>query len=177
MGGRYYSFAFMSLFTDNFAYVCRRLDGNKPMPRMIVGPAWKGVAESDVVLVRAPTNGVWLLGRVLVDGPPDLESVWTLQSRTLLETPDMRNERRILETQELMRTRSAPAPEPVADWPAINRNDPFDLFEIGMRALGESPLGERERAMLEQLADLKLRPGRKFDARAFSEAERAAIQR
>ena len=30
MGGRYYSFAFMSLFTDNFACVSRRLDGNRP---------------------------------------------------------------------------------------------------------------------------------------------------
>jgi hypothetical protein len=176
MGGRYYSFAFMSLSTDNFAYVCRRLDGNRPQPRMIVGPGWKGTADSDVVLVQAPTNGVWLLGRVLVDGPPDLESVWTLQSRTLLETPDMRNERRILETQELMRQRSSPPPEAVADWPAINRNDPFDLFEVGLRALGESPLGERDRAVMESLADLKLRPGRKFDARAFSETERAAIQ-
>jgi hypothetical protein len=176
MGGRYYSFAFMSLSTDNFAYVCRRLDGNRPRPRMIVGPSWKGEAEHDVVVVRAPTNGVWLLGRILIDGPPDLESVWTLQSRTLLETPDMRNERRILETQELMRQRSSLPPEAVADWPAPNRGDPFDLFEVGLRALGESPLGDRDRAVLESFAALKLRPGRKFDARAFSEPERAAIQ-
>jgi hypothetical protein len=119
MGGRYYSFALMSLFTDNFAYVCRRLDGNRPPPRMIVGPAWKGEAERDVVLVRAPTNGVWLLGRVLVDGPPDLETVWTLQSRTLLETPDMRNERRILETQELMRQRTTRRP---SRWPTGRRS-------------------------------------------------------
>ena len=137
MGGRYYSFAFMSLFTDNFAYVCRRLDGNLPRPRMIVGPAWKGDADRDVVLVRAPTNGVWLLGRILIDGPPDQETVWTLQSRTLLESPDMRNERRILETQELMRQRSTAPPEPVADWAPVNPSDPFDLFEVGMRALGE----------------------------------------
>jgi len=88
----------------------------------------------------------------------------------------MRNERRILETQELMRQRSTAPPEAVAEWPAINRNDPFDLFEVGMRALGESPLDERNRAVIESFADLKLRPGRKFDARAFSEAERAAIR-
>ncbi len=177
MGGRYYSFAFMGMSTDNFAYVCRRLDGNRPRPRMIVGPAWTGVAGSDVVLVRAPSNGVWLLGRVLVDGPPDLEAVWTLQSRTLLETPDMRNERRILETQELMRQRTSPPPEPVADWPALNANDPFDLLEVGMRVLGESPIGERDKAVLEELAPLRLRPSRKFDARAFGEAEREAIKR
>lgn len=177
MGGRYYSFAFMSLFTDNFAYVCRRLDGNKPQPRMIVGPSWKGEADRDVVLVRAPTNSVWLLGRILIDGPPDLETVWTLQSRTLLESPDVRNERRILETQELMRQRSTAPPEPVADWPPINPADPFDLFEVGMRALGESPLGERDKATMEEFASLRLRPGRKFDVRGFGEAERAAIQR
>jgi hypothetical protein len=177
MGERYYSFALMSLFTNNFAYVCRRLDGGRPKPRMIAGPAWKGDADRDVVLVRAPTNAVWLLGRILIDGPPDQETVWTLQSRTLLETPDMRNERRILETQELMRQRANLPPEPVADWPPINRDDPFDLFEVGMRALGESPLGERDKAELEEFAPLHLRPGRKFDARAFSEAEREAIKR
>ena len=32
-----------------FAYVCRRLDGNRPKPRMIVGPSWKGEADRDVV--------------------------------------------------------------------------------------------------------------------------------
>ncbi len=177
MGGRYYSFALMSLFTDTVAMVCRRLDGNHPKPRMIVGPSWKGVADNDVELVRAPTNSVWLLGRILIDGPPDLETVWTLQSRTLLESPDMRNERRILETQELMRQRSVPPPEPVADWPPINDADPFDLFDTGMRALGESPLAEHDKAAIEDFAPLRLRPGRKFDLRAFSETERTAIKR
>ena len=177
MGGRYYSFAFMAMSTDNFAYVCRRLDGNRPRPRMIVGPAWTGVAETDVELVRAPSNGVWLLGRILVDGPPDLESVRTLQSRTLLETPALRNERRILETQELMPQRTIAPAEPTADWPAPNSADPFDLLEVGMRVLGESPIGERDKAMLEELAPLRLRPRRKFDARVFSEPDREAIKR
>jgi hypothetical protein len=176
MGERYYSFAFMSLFTDNFAYVCRRLDGGTPRPRMIVGPAWQGVASSEVDLVRSPTNGVWLLGRILVDGPDDLPAVRALQGKTLLETPDMRNERRILETEELMRQRNTLPPQAVADWPAPNRTDPFDLFAVGLRALGESPLGERDRAVMGSFAELKLRPGRRFDARAFSESERTAIQ-
>jgi hypothetical protein len=177
MGGRPYSFAFLSLFTDTVALVSRRLDGDRPQPRMIVGPKWQGEPDRDVVLVRAPTNGVWLLGRLLVDGPPDLETVWTLQSRTLLESPDMRNERRILETQELMRQRNTAPPEPVADWTPINPADPFDLFEVGVRALAESPLGERDRTAMEAFAPLRLRPGRKFDLRSFSETERESIRR
>jgi hypothetical protein len=176
MGERYYSFALMDMFTDNFAYVSRRLDGGRPGPRMIVGPSWKGDVDREVTLVRCPTNGVWLLGRILIDGPADLETVRRLQAKTLLETPDMRNERRILETQELMRQRTIAPPEPAADWPPINRDDPFDLFEVGMRVLGESPLRERDKNVLEELAPLPLRPGRKFDARAFNATEREAIK-
>ncbi len=143
---------------------------------MIVGPAWQGDASHDVTVVRAPTNGVWLLGRILVDGPADLETVRALQAKTLLETPDMRNERRILETRELMRQRTVLPVEPAADWPPINHSDPFDLLEVGMRALGESPLGERDKSVLEDFAPLHLRPGFKFDARAFDTAEREAIE-
>ena len=87
----------------------------------------------------------------------------------------MRNERRIIEMRELMRQRVVPPPESVADWPAPNRDDPFDLFEVAMRALGESPLRDRDKAVLEEFAPLRLRPGRRFDARGLSAAERQAI--
>lgn len=176
VGELYYSYAFVDLFTDNFLVVSHRLKTNGLATHMIVGPTWKGDAPGDVTLVRAPTTSVWLLGRILVDGPEELDRVRILQSRVLLETPDMRNERRILETGELMRFRTQAPPEPVADWPAAHPAEPFDLFDIGLRALGESPLPERDRALFEALAPLKLKPGRKFDQRAFNDAERRSIR-
>jgi hypothetical protein len=100
MGELYYSYAFMDLFTNNFAYVSRRVNGGSPGPHMIVGPSWTGDPPADVAIIRAPTNSVWLLGRILVDGPEDLSPVRAMQVRTLLETPDQRNERRILESLE-----------------------------------------------------------------------------
>lgn len=175
VGDLYCSYAFIDLFTDNFLVVRPRLKGNGLVTHMIVGPKWNGDAPGDVTLVRAPTTSAWLLGRILVDGPGELDRVRILQNRVLLETPDMRNERRILETGELMRFRTQAPPEPVADWPAPHPDVPFDLFDIGMRALGESPLPERDRPLLEALAPLKLKPGRRFDQRAFSDAERRAI--
>ena len=176
VGDLYYSYAFLDLFTNNFGYVSHRLHGGQPPPHMIVGPKWNGDASSEVKLLRAPTNSVWLIGRILVDGPEELDRLRILQARVLLETPDMRNERRILETRELMRHRTVAPPESVADWAAPNGGDPFDLFEMGARALGESPLAERDRAVFESLAPLRLRPGRKFDLRAFSAAEQRALQ-
>jgi hypothetical protein len=176
VGDLYYSYAFIDLFTDNFLVVSHRAKGSGLATHMIVGPTWTGDAPGDVTLVRAPTTSVWLLGRILVDGPEELDRVRILQNRVLLETPDMRNERRILETGELMRFRTQAPPEPVADWPVAHPDEPFDLFDIGLRALAESPLPERDRTLFEALAPLKLKPGRKFDQRAFSDAERHAIR-
>jgi hypothetical protein len=176
VGDLYYSYAFMDLFTNNFAYVSHRLHGGEPPTHMIVGPGWTGDPSSEVKLVRAPTNSVWLLGRILIDGPDEVDRVRILQARALLETPDQRNERRILGARELMSQRNAAPAEPVAGWPAPNPTDAFDLFDVTMRALGESPLPERDRAVFDAFAPLKLRPGRNFDRRAFSEPERRAIQ-
>lgn len=180
LGDLYYSYAFLDLFTDTFATVSHRLNGGRPAPHMIVGPAWKGDPPGDVVMVRAPTNSVWLRGRLLVSDSDELDRLAILQTRVLLETPDMRNERRILETRELMRQRTQPPPEPVADWPAPQPADPFDLFKIGMRALGEGPLEDGKRSQLqttfESWAPLKLAPGRKFDLRAFGDVEQRAIR-
>lgn len=176
VGHLYYSYAFLDLFTNNFAYVSHRLNGGNPRTHMIVGPGWTGDPPSEVTLVKAPTNSVWLLGRILVEEPEEIDRVRILQARVLLETPDMRNERRILETRELMRQRTVAPAEPVADWPAPDPSHPFDLFKATMRALSESPLSERDSGVFESFAPLKLKPGRKFDLRAFSEAERRAIQ-
>jgi len=87
--------------------------------------------------------------------------------KTLLETPDMRNERRILETEELMRQRSTLPPEAVADWPAPTGPIP-SICSMSACARGRKPLGRaRSRDDGPPFAGLKLRPGRKFDARAF----------
>jgi len=176
VGDLYYVYAFLDLFTNNFAIVSHRQHGGQPPPHMIVGPGWAGDAPGDVTLIRAPTSSVWLLGRLLIDEPEELDRLTILQARVLLETPDMRNERRILETGELMRFRTQAPPEPLADWPPPHAADPFNLLAVGMRTLGDSPLPERDRTLLESLVPLRLKPGRKFDQRAFNEAERRAIR-
>ncbi len=176
VGDLYYSYAFLDLFTDTFATVSHRLNGGRPPPQMIVGPSWKGDPPGEVALVRAPTNSVWLRGRLLVSDSGELDRLAILQTRVLLETPDMRNERRILETRELMRQRTQAPPEPTADWPAPQPADPFDILATGMRALGESLLSDRDRNQIQAFAPLKLAPGRKLDLRAFSDGERRAIR-
>lgn len=70
--GRYHSAALMSLTTDNTAILGTRTGGQGGR-YALVGPGFAGPAPAGTELVRSATNDAWLLIRVLVDGPDDLE--------------------------------------------------------------------------------------------------------
>jgi len=176
MQGRFYSAVLLDPFARVFVQVSRRTAGDMPVPLAIVGPAWKGDTPREARPIHAPAPSMWLRLRIATtDDDEDVDLARGLQARSLLETPDKRNERRILEMQELMRFRTSPPPEPVADWPEPRPVDRFDLFDAGLAMLGGCILGEREQRMFDDFAALRLRPGRRFDARGFGETERAAI--
>jgi len=86
---RYFSLAFMSAFTDVFAYVGTRATGGQGGRYLVVGPQWQGQAPDGVHLIRSPSNDVWALMRTLVDGPADLAAAQAFQSGlTLSVGPD-----------------------------------------------------------------------------------------
>ncbi len=81
---RYFSIAFMDAFTDNFAYIGTRATKGQGGVFWIVGPGWRGEAPGGgVTVIRSTTNDVWMLGRVVVDGPsePSMAAVRNFQSR------------------------------------------------------------------------------------------------
>jgi len=158
---------YSAVLLDPFQRTVAEMRGPAPRPWIVGSPGWNGVAESGVDAIRAPCRSVWL--RYVLDDAADAAHA------LLLETPDEHNQRRILEMQELMRYRTDLPPEPVADWPEPRPADPFNLFETALAMLGECVLGADDKRMLEELAPLRLRPGRHFDARAFGPAEQDAI--
>jgi len=176
MEGRFYSAVLLDPFARVFVQASRRTAGETPPPYMIVGPSWKGDVPSEVAPIHAPAPSMWLRLRIAVtDDDEDVDAARGLQARTLLETPDQRNERRILEMRELMRFRTIAPPEPVADWPQPRPAERFDLFDTGLAMLAGCILAESDRQIFDTFTPLRLRPGRRFDGRAFSEAERDAI--
>lgn len=70
--GRYHSAALMSLTTDNTAIIGTRT-GSQGGRYAIVGPGYTGPTPEGTTLVRSASNDAWLLIRVLVDGPKDLD--------------------------------------------------------------------------------------------------------
>ncbi len=83
-GERYYSVQLMDAYTNTFAYVGRRVTGTKEGNYAIVGPAWQGTLPTGIKPIKSPTNTVWSLVRILVEGEDDLPAVRALQQQYTL---------------------------------------------------------------------------------------------
>ncbi|MFZ5748451.1 MAG: DUF1254 domain-containing protein [Pseudomonadota bacterium] len=84
---RYFSVAFMDTFTDNFAYIGTRATRGKGGRFWIVGPQWRGAAPAGVGILRSSTNDVWMLARILVEGPDDLPVASALLDQVQVTVP------------------------------------------------------------------------------------------
>jgi hypothetical protein len=78
-GNRYFSIAFMDAFSNNFAVIGRRTTGTRPQHYLVAGPRWKGTVPPGATLIRAPGEWVWVLVRILIQGPEELTEVRSLQ--------------------------------------------------------------------------------------------------
>lgn len=81
MAGRYHSLAFIDMVGNNFAMLGRRLNGSRASRHVLVGPDWPGPMPAAARVIRAPSNDVLVLARILVDGPEDLPAVHRLQDQ------------------------------------------------------------------------------------------------
>jgi hypothetical protein len=140
MGDRYYSFAMMDIFTNNFACVGSRTTGSGATTFAIAGPGWDKESPSGTRLVRSPSNDVWLLGRVLTDGQDDLPEVHRLQNAMRLEP---------LAGSANARLYVAKATE----------HTPAAFLDLVNEALGRNPVPKHERAMVDDFAAVGIRPG------------------
>ncbi|MGF0247037.1 DUF1254 domain-containing protein [Rhodococcus erythropolis] len=84
---RYYSFQLLDHYTETWAYVGTRATGSQAGRYTIVGPEWTGRAPGGATVLTAPTNTVWVLGRVLVEGPDDLEEAKRIADSFHLTAP------------------------------------------------------------------------------------------
>jgi len=81
--GRYYVLGLLDFHTNPFAHIGQRLTGTEARSFLLSGPDWQGGTPAGFAApgahVRSPTRWVWIIGRILVDGPQDLPAVHALQ--------------------------------------------------------------------------------------------------
>jgi hypothetical protein len=163
--GRYYSMAFMDFYTNNFAYVGRRTTGTKAGDYLVVGPEWSGLAPQGLPVIKSPTNAVWLLSRILVDGEADLPNVHKLQDQCKLTPLTVWTKSGEAKVKTDLKN-PPPAPDP---------KDPWNFFKIVNLGLTENPPPADEAPLMADFAKIGVGPGQTFDPSRFSEGQRTVI--
>jgi len=82
MKGRYFLFPMLDGWTNVFQVPGTRTTGTKAQKYAITGPGWSGTLPAGVTEYKAPTNMVWILGRIYCTGTPeDYKAVHALQDQ------------------------------------------------------------------------------------------------
>jgi hypothetical protein len=161
-GDRYYSLALMDIFTNNFAVPGRRTMGPAASQFLLAGPQWDGAAPGGMKAIRSPTNAVWGLVRILVDGPADLAAVHAIQDQLAISrwgaasasgSPD-------------------PASTPV---PPLDER-PLAFFDVLNAALTENPPPAQDRPVLDRLGAIGVGPSLQFRRQDFTPAQLEALR-
>ncbi|MBN8429824.1 DUF1254 domain-containing protein [Microbulbifer salipaludis] len=82
--GRQYVMPLMDMWTNVFATVGKGSTGTGAGSYLIAGPDWQGTVPADVQEITAPTNGVWIIGRIQTNGRSDIANVRNLQREVFL---------------------------------------------------------------------------------------------
>ena len=147
-GERYLSLQLMDAYSNSFAVLGTRTTGGGGGTFTLVGP---NDAAEGANIVRSPTNHVWALARILVDGPQDAEAAKAVQQGVSMQGP-------AVETPGPFAQRAAPWAEYFASAAELMRLNPPQFTD---------------RAMLATMAPLGLDA---FDPGRFSAEEVAAIE-
>jgi hypothetical protein len=145
---RYYVLGFLDFWTNPFAHVGRRLNGTAAGSFLVTGPRWSGSVPEGMTRVASPTDHVWIIGRIMVEGPEDVPAVNALQDgfRMAPLSAWARGERHAPEAVDTGLDPKAP-------------RDAARFLEVVGRALRENPPPAEERALLADAARLGLDGG------------------
>jgi hypothetical protein len=148
-GDRYLSLALMDAYTNNFAILGTRTTGPDGGTFRLVGPR---EAIEGWNVIRSPTDHVWALARVLVEGPHDLDAARETQAGISLQGPAC----------------DPPGPYAArsADW--------AEYFASAAALMAANPPPVTDLAILRRMAPLGLLEG--FDPARFSPGEVAEIE-
>ena len=176
---RYFVMAMYDAWTNNFANPRISTTPSEGESFVLVGPGTpEGMAwPADLRVVQAPTDLVWLIPRVVVDDPMNLEPVLALQADMQVECP--------------ADTHAGRLPDAVAAWVGNLKNSIDDLiarpesaaeitehfFTNLCHAMVDTPAPADEQGLLAWFKTAQLVPGQHFNWSALPKPIQEGLQR
>ena len=161
MNGRYYLFPMLDGWTNVFQVPGSRTTGTGAQTYAITGPGWSGKLPDGVTQYKAPTNLVWILGRIYCTGTPgDYSAVHAIQDQCQLVplssygkpyTPPAGKVDASIDMKTAVRDQ-------------VNALDAKAYFSLLAQLMKANPPAAKDAPALESFARIGLVPGQDFDA-------------
>ena len=162
---RYFSVMLCDGNTYNYGYIGSRATGNEAGDYMVADPDWKGETPPGIKKVfRSSTQFSAVAYRTQLFNPEDMPNVVKIQAG--------------YKVQPLSQYLKQPAPPaaPTVNFPKINKEMvKTGFFDYLAFALQFAPAEAQEKEIREKLARLGVAAGKKFDFKALSPEQKAAV--
>lgn len=173
MGKRYYLFPMLDSWTNVFFSPGTRTTGNGKQEFAITGPDWKGTLPSGLQQVKAPTNTIWIIGRIQTDGPSDYAAVNKLQDQFKLTPLSAWGTNEVpRRTHEVSHANMNMSPTE-----QTLQLDGAAFFTKLAQLLKETPIPLADRDYVKKFSAIGLEPGKEFDAKKLSDEEIRDLKR
>jgi hypothetical protein len=149
MQARYYVLGLLDMYTNPFGYIGTRTSGNDAGAFFLHGPHWQGEVPEGMRAIACPTDSVWLIGRILVDGEADVAAAVQLQDQLVIEAApgsaarvpcpidaDMQPQEKLGDPERFVQVVNATLagnPPPDVDRDVVAR---FEAFGVGAQCTG-----------------------------------------
>lgn len=160
---RYYLLEILDAWTDVIASPGSRTSGNDAQGYLITGPGWHGSIPHGLRQIQAPTNLVWILGRIQVNGSRDVAHVQALQKGLRLSPLSSWPQKKIAPAPAI-----APAAQkPPAPADAVARLSMEAFFSMFTQLLKDNPAHAADAALIKELATIGIVAGKPFPAQTL----------
>jgi hypothetical protein len=167
MGDRYFLLPMLDGWTEVFAVPGARTTGGGAKTFLITGPGWTGTVPDGMEELKAPTNMVWILGRIYCTGTEeDYAAVHALQDAFKLQP---------LSTWGSDYTPPAGTVDPSIDMKTSTRDQvnaltSTEYFTLLAELMKTNPPTADDAEAVARFAAIGLEPGKDLDASRISEA-------
>lgn len=172
LGTRYYLMPMLSAWTNVFADPGKRT-GVSEGDFAVTGPDWKGTLPEGVQQIKAPTNMVWIIGRIYCSGTPeDYKAVHALQDKLSL-----------VPLSEWGKSYTPPkgAVDPSVNMKTpprdqVNAMEPTAYFNKLAMLMKDNPPAAADAPVIARMARIGVVPGQKFDLAKLDPTIAKAVQ-
>jgi hypothetical protein len=170
--GRYYLMPMLDAYSNVFASPGKRTTGTNADTFLITGPKWSGTPPAGMKIIKAPTDLVWILGRIQVNNQADGDKVVVPIEKQITLTP----------FASWGKSYTVPAGTPDSTLSKSSPNEQLeaasinDYFNYINQLMINNPPAAADSDAIAKFATIGVGPGLKFDLSSFDTATQAALQ-